>query len=81
MLTVYDLISIFGCRPLAASSDLRLLSSATCIDQLTKYIALSVLNIIYDVFTLVLPLPVIARLQMPLRQKLSVCAIFATGSS
>lgn len=78
--TVYDLISIFGCRPLAASWDLRLISSATCMDQLTKYMALSILNIIIDVFTLVLPIPIIARLQMPRRQKISVCAIFATGS-
>ncbi len=77
---VYNLISIFGCRPLAATWDLRLLPAATCIDQSMKYMALSVFNIIIDVFTLVLPIPVIARLQMPKRQKMSVCAIFATGS-
>ncbi|KAJ4383995.1 hypothetical protein N0V86_000839 [Didymella sp. IMI 355093] len=49
-------------------------------DQLTKYMALSILNIIIDVFTLGLPIPIIARLQMPRRQKISVRAIFATGS-
>ncbi|KAF1933885.1 uncharacterized protein M421DRAFT_388187 [Didymella exigua CBS 183.55] len=49
-------------------------------DQLTKYMALSILNIIIDVFTLVLPITVTERFQMPRIQKISVCAIFATGS-
>ena len=70
--TVYDLISIFGCRPIAVSWGLRLVPSATCMDQLTKYMALSVLNTIIDVLTLELSIPIIARLQMPRRQKISV---------
>jgi hypothetical protein len=77
--TVYDLVSIFGCRPIAATWDLTLLPGATCMDPSTKYMALSVLNIIIDVFTLVLPIPIIARLRMPRRQKITVCGIFATG--
>lgn len=76
---VYDLISIFGCKPIAASWDLRLLPAAKCVDTLTKYMALSVLNIIIDVFTLVLPIPVVIPLQMSLRQKLSIILVFATG--
>lgn len=71
---------MFGCRPLAASWDVKLLSSANYIDQLTRYMALSVLDIVIDVFTLVLPIRVIAWLQMPLRQKIGICAIFATAS-
>lgn len=77
---VYDLISIFGCKPITTSWDLSLISSASCIDQLTKCMALSMLNIIIDVFTLLLSIPVILRLQMPRRPNISVCAIFATGS-
>jgi hypothetical protein len=48
-------------------------------NQLTKYMALSVLNIVIDVITLVLPIPVVARLQMSRRRKITVCGIFATG--
>ncbi|KAF2746615.1 hypothetical protein M011DRAFT_477851 [Sporormia fimetaria CBS 119925] len=77
--TVYDLISIFGCKPIAATWDLTLAPQATCMDNLTKYMALSVLNIIIDVLTLVLPIPVIVGLQMATRQKISVIAVFATG--
>jgi hypothetical protein len=52
---------------------------ASCLDQFTKYMALSVLNIIIDALTLALPIPVIAGLQMSKRRKLSICGIFATG--
>jgi hypothetical protein len=41
--------------------------------------ALSILNIIIDVFELLLPIPVVLPLQMPLKQKLSICLVFATG--
>jgi hypothetical protein len=76
---VYDVMSIFGCKPLAASWDLRLMPTAKCVDTFTKYMALSVLNIIIDIFTLILPMPVVVPLQMSIRQKISICAVFATG--
>jgi len=76
---VYDLISIFGCQPVAATWDLRLAPGAKCVDPLTKYMALSILNIIIDVFELALPIPVIAPLQMSMRQKITICGLFATG--
>jgi hypothetical protein len=72
-------MSIFGCKPIAASWDLRLIPTAKCVDTFTKYMALSVLNIIIDVFTLILPIPVVIPLQMSVRQKISICAVFATG--
>ena len=77
--TVYDLVSTFGCRPIVATWDLTRLPGAVCMNQLTKYMALSVLNIVIDVITLVLPIPVVARLQMSRRRKITVCGIFATG--
>lgn len=49
-------------------------------NQLTKYMALSVLNIIIDVATLALPIPIIVGLQMPMRQKITICRIFGTGA-
>ncbi|KAF2440319.1 hypothetical protein P171DRAFT_524396 [Karstenula rhodostoma CBS 690.94] len=76
---IYNLMSLFGCRPIAASWDLSLATTAKCLDQLTKYMALSVLNIIIDVFELVLPIPIVVPLQMSNRQKASVCLMFATG--
>jgi hypothetical protein len=77
---VYNFMSIFGCQPVAATWNLEVMASATCMDPLTKYMSLSILNIIIDVFTLVLPIPVVAPLQMSMRQKVVICSLFATGS-
>jgi len=76
---IYNLMSVFGCQPIAATWDLTQLPGATCLDQLTKYLALSILNIIIDVFELVLPIPVVLPLQMATKQKVSICFMFATG--
>ncbi|ROT41304.1 hypothetical protein SODALDRAFT_376997 [Sodiomyces alkalinus F11] len=46
---------------------------------LTSYMVLSVANIVMDVCTLALPIPVVAPLQMARRQKLSLLLLFATG--
>jgi hypothetical protein len=42
--------------------------------------ALSILNIIIDVFELILPIPVVVPLQMSTRQKISILMVFATGA-
>ena len=92
---IYNLMSLFGCKPIAATWDLSLAPTAKCLDQLTKYEALSILNIIVcimtptpetatnslqiDIFELVLPIPIVVPLQMSNRQKISVCLMFATG--
>ncbi len=36
-------------------------------------------GVVSDLYLLILPMPAIWRLQMPLRKKIGVCAIFATG--
>ncbi|KAF9735137.1 integral membrane protein [Paraphaeosphaeria minitans] len=62
-------MSLFGCRPIAASWNLSLTTTAKCLDQLTKYMTLSVLNIIIDVFELALPIPIVIPLQTSNLQK------------
>ena len=48
---IYNLMSLFGCKPIAATWDLSLAPTAKCLDQLTKYEALSILNIIVCTMT------------------------------
>jgi phosphotransferase system glucose/maltose/N-acetylglucosamine-specific IIC component len=72
---VYDITNIFVCRPIAASWDLRLVPTAIRMDRLTKYMTLSVLNIVIDMLTLILPILIVTRLQRAFRQKISVCAV------
>ncbi|KAF4776916.1 integral membrane protein [Colletotrichum scovillei] len=76
----YQLLSIFGCRPIYASWDAEALKTAHCVDKETIYMILSIANIIMDVAILLLPLKIVIPLQMARRQKVSVILLFATGT-
>lgn len=76
----YQLLSLFGCRPVYASWDAVALKTASCVDKETVYMVLSIANIIMDIVILVLPLKIVIPLQMARRQKASVILLFATGT-
>ena len=75
---VYILLNVFPCRPVAAAWDMNI-EGSTCIDPWNAYWALSILNILMDLATLLLPIPVVVHLNIPTRQKVSLCMLFATG--
>jgi hypothetical protein len=45
----------------------------------SRFIIMSAFNIASDVFLFAVPVRVVARLQMPTRRKLAVCALFLVG--
>lgn len=71
-------VALAQCRPLAHAWDMSV--GGRCIDQLSYYRWISVPNVIHDVVMLVLPLPVVWTLQIGLRQKLALSAVFFIGS-
>jgi hypothetical protein len=54
--------------------------AAHCYTTLPMIYASAILNMIIDVAILSIPMPLVWRLQMPLRQKIAVSAIFLLGS-
>ncbi|KAI0197609.1 hypothetical protein F4808DRAFT_438687 [Astrocystis sublimbata] len=66
------------CTPVAYQWDKTI--DGRCIDQLTYYRWISVPNVIHDVAMLILPLPMVWNLQIELRQKLALSAVFLIGS-
>lgn len=55
--------------------------SARCFKETTnRAYTLGVFGVISDFYLYFLPIPVILRLQLPLKKKIGVCAIFMTGS-
>ncbi|KAI1776307.1 hypothetical protein F4818DRAFT_413666 [Hypoxylon cercidicola] len=81
IIACYSLAAAFveslACRPLQGIVDESL--DAECYDSYPAYIALSSLNIGIDVIILLLPIPLVVRMQLPKRQKVSVILLFATG--
>ncbi|KAM4057271.1 integral membrane protein [Hirsutella rhossiliensis] len=74
----YIFVIVFRCHPVAAAWDLSI-KGGTCIEYLIPMMVLSIANIVIDLVILFLPVKVIVPLQIPLRQKISLVLLFATG--
>lgn len=56
-----------------------LMTSGYCFDSNAAYMATGVFNVISDFSILILPMLPIWRLQMPLKRKIMMIGVFATG--
>lgn len=71
------LSSIFGCKPIQAFWTLK--HPFKCLDQFTVWFFNGAMNILTDLSIIVLPMPVIRKLNLPRRQKQALIGIFAIG--
>ncbi|KAH7137333.1 hypothetical protein B0J13DRAFT_559501 [Dactylonectria estremocensis] len=69
---VFTILLAGPCHPQKAGT-------ATCVVNLT--VSHAVLNIVSDVIVIVLPIPLVHRLNMPLRQRITVGILLALGSA
>lgn len=69
--------TIFQCVPVAGAWDKTV--DATCINSDIFWVAYAVMDILTDLMVLALPLPPIMALQLSMRNKLMICAIFLMG--
>lgn len=70
---------IFACTPMEKNWDITV-QEGTCINKGAIYIATAALNVFTDVVMLVLPIPMIAKLQLPKVQKAGLICMFGVGS-
>ena len=71
------LVTLFQCTPISAIWDqLETDYTRYYVNQIEFYQALAISDLILDVFTFILPLPMIARLHMPPKQKVAIAGIF-----
>ncbi|KAL4863044.1 hypothetical protein BDV12DRAFT_202472 [Aspergillus spectabilis] len=75
---VYTFLFLFRCNPISKNWDITI-TTGTCIDTRTIMTVPSVANIVMDILTLLLPIPIIMRLNMRLAQRISVVLIFSSG--
>jgi hypothetical protein len=69
---------LFGCRPIRSAWDPYVVGK--CVDQPSLYIAIAVSNIVSDCILFVIPIPTVARLKMPVAQKIGAGLMFGVGS-
>ena len=71
-------VVIFECRPVAFFWD-KSIKGGKCINITSCYRWAGVANLLIDLLVLLLPLPMIWRLQLSTRQKVSLSAVFLLG--
>ncbi|KAH7124762.1 hypothetical protein EDB81DRAFT_872415 [Dactylonectria macrodidyma] len=71
---------IFACKPLQKNWKASM-SGGTCINRPAIYVATAALGILTDLVLLVMPIPMIVRLQMPSPQKTGLILLFIIGSA
>ncbi|KAF7560434.1 hypothetical protein G7046_g3723 [Stylonectria norvegica] len=71
------LLLIFQCQPVSAGWDRSV--EGTCIGYVAPMMILGVSNIVVDIVILCLPIKVVLPLQIPVKQKISLGFLFATG--
>ena len=71
---------VFACWPREHIWNPFATGKARCIDLAAALLSSSAINLISDFTILVLPILGISKLQMPLRRKIGVAAIFLTGA-
>ena len=67
------------CRPFAFNWDLSL--HGTCGDQKSLDLFIGVFNLLMDIVTVALPMPVLWGLQMPVGRKVAISGLFALGTT
>ena len=72
-------IYVFGCRPFSAAFDIELLFTYHCINLQTFIWAITACNVGLDVVVLSLPIHQVWKLQLSVRKKISVSAVFLLG--
>ena len=75
---IYSFIALFGCKPIAKAWD-PLITNGHCINTLATDVAGGAINSLSDLVILVLPQVSIWRLQMALRRKIQISALFLIG--
>ena len=77
MCTANTLVAIFSCKPVRGFFDASV--PATCIDDTKFSWATAILNVVTDFYILVLPIPVVRKLNTTLGRKIAISMIFTVG--
>lgn len=73
------LVEVISCTPRSGETWLEATSSKRCNTDLTLGYVMAAFNVTSDFYLLAIPIPVVWKLQLPLRKKIGVSAVFMTG--
>lgn len=75
----YFFANLFTCYPITALVEP--FYGNKCIDAIPMWLSVVISDLIVDVGILIMPIPMVLRLQLPLKQRLGVLAMFMLGAT
>ncbi|KAK5108050.1 hypothetical protein LTR62_008824 [Meristemomyces frigidus] len=72
-------LGVFLCTPVKFYWEFPPTVPGTCLDEGKATLAAGIVNLVNDLLCTIIPIPLIMRLHMPLRQRISVCVLFSLG--
>ncbi|KAK0637483.1 hypothetical protein B0T17DRAFT_480937 [Bombardia bombarda] len=73
------IVAIAQCQPVAFQWD-KTIPGGHCINQLAYYRYISLPNVLHDVCMLIVPMPIVWKLQIEMRKKVALSIVFLVGS-
>lgn len=70
--------SFLLCRPVQYNWDKTI--EGTCADTSSAFLSAAIINLLIDVCTIVLPLPMLWKLHLPTAKKIGIIAMFSLGA-
>ena len=70
----------FLCRPLAYTWN-KTIANGSCVNLPAVYLSVSIINLLLDVMVIILPMPMLWKLQMPASKKLVISGVFGIGAA
>jgi hypothetical protein len=70
---------LFNCRPIAKNWDLTI-TTGKCINMSKILMTHGSLNIVTDIAMLVLPITLVQKLKLPMKEKVALAGLFMTGT-
>ncbi|ESZ96957.1 hypothetical protein SBOR_2639 [Sclerotinia borealis F-4128] len=77
--SIFIITLIFQCRPVSDYWTISLIPQDNCINQKVHLLFTSICNAITDFVVVILPLQTVWKLQLPYKQRVSLCLLFAIG--
>ncbi|TKA61916.1 hypothetical protein B0A55_11312 [Friedmanniomyces simplex] len=74
---IYTFLLSLACRPIAKQWDPTI--DGTCIDELASYFGLGGSSLGFDILIILLPFPILRRLQLDVKKKIALGCLFALG--
>jgi hypothetical protein len=76
---VLTVLAFILCIPLHAYWDVSYTGPQTCLSEVPFYVSFAGGDVGLDTIIYILPLPIVMRLKMPVRQKLMLVGVFGLG--